>query len=206
MLNVWSRTADDHRKCRSCIAGNFQQLDPTAQRWTAQAEPSSILAAAKLAAMRGWVISKLDVKGAFLNAPIPAEELILVQPPAQWVTWGIVDKDVVWKLRRAVYGLRQSPKWWSDERDKKLKELTVTVNGKSYYLQQNEADSQVWSITEKNSSSGNFLGLLCVYVDDFLVLAPEGSVRRAVIEALMATWELGRADAHHRVLAHVPGH
>ena len=88
MLNVWSRTADDHRKCRSCIAGNFQEFDPTAQRWTAQAEPSSIFVAAKIAAIRHWMVSKLDVKGAFLNAPIPEDQLILVQPPAQWVAWG----------------------------------------------------------------------------------------------------------------------
>ena len=26
MLNVWSRTSEDVRKCRSCIAGNFQNL------------------------------------------------------------------------------------------------------------------------------------------------------------------------------------
>ena len=45
MLNVWSRTTEDVRKCRSCIAGNFQKLDPAAQRWTAQAEPGSIFAA-----------------------------------------------------------------------------------------------------------------------------------------------------------------
>ena len=83
MFNVWSRTDQDFRKCRSCIAGNFQQLDPSAQRWTAQAEPSSIFTAAKLSAMRGWMVSKLDVKGAFLNAPLPEGELILVQPPAQ---------------------------------------------------------------------------------------------------------------------------
>ena len=98
MLNVWSRTDQDFRKCRSCIAGSFQQLDPAAQRWTAQAEPSSIFTAAKLSAMRGWMVSKLDVKGAFLNAPLPEGELILVQPPAQWVAWGIVPKGVVWKL------------------------------------------------------------------------------------------------------------
>ena len=72
MVNVWSRTSEDHRKCRSCIAGNFQQIDPAAQCWTAQAEPSSIFAAAKIAAVRKWEVSKLDVKGAFLNAPIPA--------------------------------------------------------------------------------------------------------------------------------------
>ena len=100
MLNVWSRTTDDLRKCRSCIAGNFQRLDPAAQRWTAQAEPSSIFVAAKMAAMRRWEVSKLDVKGAFLNAPIPPDELILVEPPKQWKDWGIVGRNAVWKLRR----------------------------------------------------------------------------------------------------------
>ena len=53
MLNVWSRTDDDHRKCRSCIAGNFQQLDPAAQTWTAQAEHFSIFVAARMATLRG---------------------------------------------------------------------------------------------------------------------------------------------------------
>ena len=154
MLNVWSRTSEDHRKCRSCIAGNLQQLDPAAQRWTAQAEPSSIFTAAKLAAVRKWTVSKLDVKGAFLNAPIPEGELILVQPPKQWVDWGIVGKNVVWKLRRAVYGLRQSPKWWSDERDTRLRKLDFIVGTDSYRLQQNDADSQVWMIVKNPVRSG----------------------------------------------------
>ena len=146
MLNVWSRTDTDLRKCRSCIAGNFQALDPTAQRWTAQAEPGSIFVAAKVAAMRSWKVSKHDVKGAFLNAPLPEGELILIQPPSQWVKWGIVQEGVTWRLNRAVYGLRQSPKWWSDERDRKLREVCFAVDGINYMLQQNEADSQVWSL------------------------------------------------------------
>ena len=81
-----------------------------------------------------------------MNAPIPEGELILVQPPKQWVDWGIVGKNVVWKLRRAVYGLRQSPKWWSDERDTRLRKLDFIVGTDSYRLQQNDADSQVWMI------------------------------------------------------------
>ena len=124
MLNVWSRTDQDFRKCRSCIAGNFQQLDPAAQRWTAQVEPSSIFTAAKLSAMRGWMVSKLDVKGAFLNAHLPEGELILARPPAQWVAWGIVPTGVLRKPNRAVYGFRQSPKWCSDGRDAHLSKLT----------------------------------------------------------------------------------
>ena len=189
MLNVWSRTSEDVRKCRSCIAGNFQKFDPAAQRWTAQAEPGSIFAAAKMAAMRGWEVSKLDVKGAFLNAPLPDGELILVEPPKQWKDWGIVGKNVVWRLQRAVYGLRQSPKWWSDKRDSDLRKLKATVAGKGYHLRQNEADSQVWTICEDGSTQ--ILGVICVYVDDFLVMAPKGQVRAGVVEALKSLWQFG---------------
>ena len=98
--------------------------------------------------MRGWQVSKLDVKGAFLNAPLPDGELILVEPPKQWKDWGIVGKNVVWRLQKAVYGLRQSPKWWSDKRDHDLRNLKATVAGKDYHLRQNEADSQVWTICD----------------------------------------------------------
>ena len=74
------------------------------------------------------------------------ERRIVVQPPSQWVAWGIVPKGVVWKLRRTVHGLRQSPKWWADERDSKLRTLRWTVGNDEFYLEQNEADSQVWSL------------------------------------------------------------
>ena len=193
MLNVWSRTDTDFRKCRSCIAGNFQHLDPSAQRWTAQAEPSSIFAAAKMAAMRGWKITKHDVKGAFLNAPLPPDELILVAPPSQWQAWGIVGQGVVWKLNRAVYGLRQSPKWWSDERDRHLRDLNWTVGQDHYHLEQNPSDSQVWSI--KKGTSPTIYGLICVYVDDFLVLAEDGLCRDKFIEKLTSLWEFGKERA-----------
>ena len=94
-----------------------------------------------------------------MNAPLPPDELILVQPPTQWVAWGIVQKDVVWKLNRVVYGLRQSPKWWSNERHRKLRVLTWTAGKNQFDLEQSEADSQVWRLKELG-------GPLCVYVDD----------------------------------------
>ena len=77
-----------------------------------------------------------------------------------------------------VYGLRHSPRWWSDERDGRLRKLTFIFGSDSFHLQQNDADSQVWMITKTplggrvgkppDSSGGaeEQLGLLCVYVDD----------------------------------------
>ncbi len=71
-------------------------------------------------------------------------------PPAQWVKWGLVKPDVLWTLEKAVYGLRQSPKWWSDERDARLRELTWKdpKSNRSYYLEQSEADSQLWFLKD----------------------------------------------------------
>ena len=63
MLSAWSRTDQGVRKCRTCMARNFQRLDPAAKRWTAQAEPTGVVLAANLAVMRQWAASKLDVKG-----------------------------------------------------------------------------------------------------------------------------------------------
>ena len=125
MLCVWTQ-ADDLTKCRACVCGNFEEVDPTQQSWTAQAEPSSLFAALKLGRLRGWTVSKHDVKGAFLNADIPEGKLVIVQPPALWVKWGLVAPGVTWTLDKAVYGLRESPKWWGDERDKQLRNLKWT--------------------------------------------------------------------------------
>jgi len=108
MLCVWSQAEDDsYFKCRACVCGNFAEIDPTQQSWTAQAEPSSLLAAIKLGRKKKWMMSKHDVKGAFLNAKIPEGKIVIVSPPEQWVKWGLVKAGVYWTLEKAVYGLRE---------------------------------------------------------------------------------------------------
>ena len=96
----------------------------------------------------------------------------------------------MWRLQKAVYGLRQSPKWWSDTRDADLRRLKTTVAGKEYFLRQNEADSQVWTIC---SDDQQLLGVVCVYVDDFLVMAPKGELRTAMVNTLTSLWAFGTA-------------
>ena len=96
MLCVWSEAEDKRKKCRACVCGNFADHDPTLQSWTAQAEPSSLLAALNLACVKGWTKSKHDVKGAFLNASMPEGRTVIVAPPPLWVKWGLVGKGVTW--------------------------------------------------------------------------------------------------------------
>ena len=91
-----------------CVCGNFAEKDPLEQSWTAQAEPSSLLASLKVGVQNKWTVSKHDVKGAFLNAHLPKDKLVIVQPPDTWVKWGLVKPGETWTLDNAVYGLRES--------------------------------------------------------------------------------------------------
>ena len=77
--------AENYYKCRAGVCGNFAEVDPLQQSWTAQAEPSSLLSAIKMGRAKGWTMSKHDVKGVFLIANIPDGKLVVVMPPAQWV-------------------------------------------------------------------------------------------------------------------------
>ena len=84
MLCVWSQAEAEHYyKCRACVCGNFTEVDPTQEYWTARAEPSSLLFAIKLGRVKGWMMAEHDVKGASLNAKMPEGTIVAVSPPEQ---------------------------------------------------------------------------------------------------------------------------
>ncbi|MEC9354534.1 MAG: reverse transcriptase domain-containing protein, partial [Candidatus Thermoplasmatota archaeon] len=193
MLCVWSQL-DDYMKCRACVCGNFAEADPTQQSWTAQAEPSSLLGGLKLGRKRDWTVSKHDVKGAFLNAKMPDCKVVIVSPPELWVRWGLVPEGMLWTLERAVYGLRESPYLWSKERDLQLSSLHWSVKEKHYRLERCSADSQVWMLREDHPDRNTLLGLLIVYVDDFLLQTQLGALRDSFLAALGAVWTLAKEE------------
>ena len=89
MKVVWTQKPEK-KKCRAVVCGNFEEKDPTEQVWTAQAETSSVMAGLRLSQREHWAIGKLDVKGAFMYAPLPAHMHVLVRPPRSWVRLGLV--------------------------------------------------------------------------------------------------------------------
>ena len=56
------------------------------------------------------------------------------RPPNVFVRLGLVEPGVVWELKKALYGLKTSPKAWEEERDEKLQNLTWNVNGQQLGL------------------------------------------------------------------------
>ena len=197
MKVVWTQKPEK-KKCRAVVCGNFEEPDPTQQVWTAQAECSSVMAGLRLAQLKHWHIGKLDVKGAFMHAPLPEDMHVLVRPPKSWVRLGLIPEGTIWVLRKAVYGLRISPRAWGTERDSRIRQVTWTAEGKKYFLQQCTTDSQVWRIVESRGSSVEVvtLGLLICYVDDLLLLCPQGAMRAGLERALTenTAWEITKVD------------
>lgn len=77
---------------------------------------------AAMGVVRGWVVHQLDVSQAFLNAPID-RDVYMYQPPGHQDGTGRVCL-----LKRALYGLKQSPRQWSEHLRKTMLELGFRVS------------------------------------------------------------------------------
>jgi len=116
-------------KFRCCICGNFQPENPLMLVYTANIDISTIrLVLSEVAQDKEWGIATIDIKTAFLNAPMPSDEApVYVTPPAICVHFGLVKPGTIWRVNKAIYGLRQSPRLWGKERDKQLRLMRITL-------------------------------------------------------------------------------
>ena len=132
-----------------------------------------------MACQRGMNIQQMDVTTAFLNAPIDHE--IYVRPPPLPELFA---DGVVLKLRRGLYGLKQSPRLWNNTLDKWLRE---------YGLAQTESDSCVYTMARVPDR----LLWVAVYVDDLLIFADNDKDMAAFKSGMSARFsmkDLGEPD------------
>ena len=128
-----------------------KKKDPTEQVWTAQADAASVMAGIRMAQLKEWELGKLDIKGAFMHAPLPEDMVVVVRPPRAWIRMGLIAEGTLWTCRKAVYGLRVSPRAWGLERDKKFRAVTWPVGKDTFRLKQCHNDTQGWKVIRVNS-------------------------------------------------------
>ena len=140
----------------------------------------------------GWEASVVDVKTAFLYAPVRGSQegnveapVIVVKPPYLLVQLGLLKATDRWKVKKALYGLQTSPRDWQEHRDKELRTIRL-ANPEKAKLHQGVTDESLWFI---RSEGGYTMGLMIVYVDDIAVFGPKGLVE-AVVTALRQKWRL----------------
>ena len=91
-----------------------------------------------LSMARGWIVQVGDISTAFLHALAATAGLVL-RPPEEYYT----NPNILWRLHKAMYGLRSSPKAWQEHLAKVLTDLglkrlqsepNVYTNGKVYIM------------------------------------------------------------------------
>jgi hypothetical protein len=125
---------------------------------------SSLRLVLALAAKMDWDIDQMDVETAFLNAPVQGE-VYVKQPPGHEVR-GPNGEELVCRLHRSLYGLKDSPRNWNTELDTWLRQ---------YGLVPTDADVCVYVKGSPEGEEGVLI--VIVYVDDLVIV---GSRRRSI--------------------------
>jgi hypothetical protein len=108
-----------------------------------------------LSALYGYQSTQVDIATAFLNAPI--EEEIYMEQPEGFIKLGSNGEKLVCRMKRSLYGLKQSPRNWN----KTLGEFLLNCG-----FQQSKTDPCLYFKLE--CTPDNFF-VITVYVDDMVI-------------------------------------
>lgn len=104
-----------------------------------------------MAAQEGWKLHHMDVKSAFLNGEL-VEEVYVSQPPGFEVDG---EEGKVYRLKKALYGLRQAPRAWNSKLDQTLNKMGFAKCPSEHAVYKRR--------------KGDNLLLVGVYVDDLII-------------------------------------
>ena len=197
---VVTRKAGGKRKVRIVACGNYADRREGEELYASGSDCISLRLALRKAVSLGWEGATADVRTAFLNAPLSgtAEEdpdyIVLISPPRLLIRLGFAKPDETWVAVKAMYGLRQSPKAWSDYRDMVMAKMEWEEDGRQMSFSPLVTDPNVWKILASGDGlSDEEWGLVLVYVDDLMVLGLERTVRRC-LERVSQEWELSAPE------------
>lgn len=123
------------------------------------------------AVQKNWRLDQYDVKSAYLHSDL--KENIYIRQPKGFERKGC--EKLYCKLKKSIYGLKQSGRCWNEHLDKELKKAGFNRNG---------VDPCVY---EMNTDCGR--AILVVYVDDILVISENSTMQQKVRRELESHFE-----------------
>ena len=146
----------ERRKGRYCVKGYSQKPGEDFDDIYAPVAPlESLRILLSISVKRNYILRQIDIKSAFLYGDIDGETYLEMPE-------GYQKPGKVWKLRKAIYGLKQSPKLWYSHLTDALKELNLIVS-----------DFDPCILTSKDL-------YCCVYVDDILITRKPHLVQQCI--------------------------
>lgn len=132
------------------VARGFQQAyDENEEIYSPVARMITMKALMSIACVKGWYIESMDVETAFLNGTIKSE--VYIYPPDGYD----IENGKVCKLKKALYGLRESPRDWYEC----FHEFMTSIN-----FRRSDYDYCIYTGCVNKAKI-----FLCLYVDDILI-------------------------------------
>ncbi|CAE7859822.1 unnamed protein product, partial [Symbiodinium microadriaticum] len=178
------------RKARIVCCGNYASEDQ-ADIFASGAAAESLRSCLTFSAWRRWVTALLDIAGAFMLTPLPTgpnEVVYAVHPPSVLVKLGLASEEERWILTHGMYGLRQSPRLWSEFRDKTITDMRFYVEDEEWQLKQGDAEPNLWLLVKTKEPGAEPGALVLIYVDDILLYG-RMPLLRSVADKLSSTWK-----------------
>lgn len=162
-------------KARLCAQG-FSQVEGIdySETYAPTRRLASLRACLSISATEDYEIIQMDAVGAFLNG-IP-EETIFMRPPRGYKVKKL-GKSIVLKLKKSLYGLKQSPRCWYSQ----LKEFFASIN----FIPSN-ADACVFISSDPNWKCG-----VHVHVDDLCIMVINTARFKTLINERFKMEDLG---------------
>ena len=138
------------------------------------AKITSVRMLLQLAIQNDYVVHQMDVKSAYLNADIDTE--IYLDQPDGYIVTNENDKELVWKLRKSLYGLKQSGRNWNA-----LLHSFLTAEG----FEQSLSDPCVYTrLVDDN------LVILIIWVDDLIIPSTSSDELHSVKASLSSRFRM----------------
>lgn len=137
------------------VAKGYSQVEGIdyTETFAPTANLTSVRAVMQLAAQHDLVLHQMDVKSAYLNAPIDCE--IFMEQAEGFEVQSKTGEKLVYKLKKSLYGLKQSGRNWNNVLHNHLVENNFV---------QSQTDNCVYTKHE-----GNKIVIIVVWVDDLIV-------------------------------------
>lgn len=160
---VYKKKSEDNFKARLVVRG-YEQKDQIDEIYAPVAKMSTLRLLLSLSVKRGFNVHHMDVETAFLNSDVKSE--VYVSQPDGFIK----NENMVYHLKKSLYGLRESPRNWYDHFNNFITKLGFTRSNHDLCLYCN-VKSEIYCI---------------LFVDDLLICGPD----KELIESIKSEFKI----------------